>query len=278
MAVTTFTCDQAGSVNRVVAPLYTGPGDIAAGAYAWGGLQAYSAAAAAALMPAIDMTTTSQIPYPGNPITVLATGKLDTTAAAAAIGGGYTHVAKIYDQTGNGRHWTARTAGYYSPLSLTSGPDGAQPAINTGDGFYDSTATQTVGQSWCVVAVVKSTAASYFFGPDNDALVYLGYNGTAYRFAAGGSEITVTGSTSNFYCVRALASGSSSALFVDASTSSLNAGPSGWTGAHIGWGEHALLAGIQGSICELGIWNSDISANFSALSTNAHSSGRWNWT
>jgi len=105
---------------------YLGPGDVVPGAAWWVGLRAYSAAYAASGGPAIDIVdgtgASTQV------INVLANGLLDEAAVATwSTTHGTPYVKKLYDQTGNGRHFNNADEGELQVNSIGTG--GTLPSI-----------------------------------------------------------------------------------------------------------------------------------------------------
>ena len=106
---------------------YTGPGDIVPGATAWGSCaRAYTRSYAMARGPLMDIrnaggTTTT--------IYCLPSGFVDTATLAAWItANGAASVTKLYDQTGNGNHWTNVT--YSSMPTITQNALGTLPCMS----------------------------------------------------------------------------------------------------------------------------------------------------
>lgn len=104
----------------------------------------------------------------------------------------------------------------------------------------------------------------------------IGFNNAANQaglYAGGGSAVGFAATDSTFHAIQALATGASSILNVDASSSgALNPGSSSFAGnVHIGVDNFANK--LQGMFCEAAIYAGDKSSGFSARSSNIHTYG-----
>lgn len=258
---------------------YTGPGDINGPAIFWGGLRAFSAAYAASLGPAVDIVDTSN----ANPATinVTAAGDLDITTLNAWIAlHGTAVVAKLYDQSGNGNHFTntsgASTKPKLFPGSVT-GLNSSRPALNfkgstgTGSTFLQNAGfavSQTFSYSWvgerngyggAAGPVITEGTTGNFFGWDNSS----GRVGMSF-----GAGVAALATESAWHSVQGLVNAGSSDFYMDGTLSSVNPGTGGFAGTNsLTMGQ---LFGISPNfIQEIGIWSGDKSANNAAMYNGA---------
>jgi hypothetical protein len=141
-----------GALDATSTPTYTGPGDVQS-FLAWGSVaRGYSAAYAAlgASANAIDIVDTSG----GNAATIniLSTGLIDVATLNTWIGlHGTACVAKLYDQSGNTRHWTQATTSKMPRITMNT--LNSLPVMT-----FASTSSQTMTS-----ASISSTAEPYTF-------------------------------------------------------------------------------------------------------------------
>lgn len=269
--------DLAGNKSAVVSgnglttsSAYTGPGDIASGAYHWWGLRGYTAAyAAPGNNPAIDVvdTATGLI---ATTINITSSGNLDV---ATILGLGYgVSVKKLYDQTGNGKHATQATLANM-PV-LTQNVIGSLPGITfTGASAHtmDSGAAAIDEPAPVSMSLVgKRTSGTTFSGymcntaGNTGILAGNAANQTAL-FAGNVTEVTATDNT--FHAFNALINGASSKYSVDGTSANQDAGTQTWATSTIRLGKF-ISSAFTGIICEGGSWASDKSANFAAIDSN----------
>lgn len=270
---------------------YVGPGDIASGAFAWGGLRAYNAAYAAVTGALVDLVDQAG----ANPTTIncLTTGQFDTSAYNAWVTAHSVttaHVAKLYDQTGNGRHFVQTGSTGNKPPLAASGPTGQIVMVGdvTNTAFLQGNANITLAQPFTTFAVVQMdatlTGRFAYFGA-TDGSMFAGYRGVGslqanYSFGTEVDGPSITGSSWRAHGV--LASGASSFNTIDGSSSSP---ATGGTGAFPGTSAIALFGDFVTGVwptglgyAEFGIWSGDQSAHFSTLNSNAHGSANgWNF-
>lgn len=253
---------------------YTGPGDIVS-FFGWWGLRAYSAAAAAAAGPCIDILDQAG----ANAITIhlLTNGKLDTASISAWV---TTHsvtticVTKLYDQAST-NHMTQATLANMPTLNITGGPGGNTPAL-----IFVGSSSQTLAalssnqaQPVSLSAVAERTGAFTSFGTviSYGGTSDFGFNSatnTAYIYA--GAVVTATATDSAWHAMQGLLNGATSAIYIDGTnTGSLSAGTTATGGGNttigVGLGGH-----LTGSASEFGVVAGDASANFSAVNGNQH--------
>lgn len=281
---------------------YTGPGDINTTNFAWWGLRAYTSAlanAGATTTPVMDVygvtTTTSCTIY----LLGDGTGGLDfSTAGAGAVGhqcllGATTFctstnssctVSKLYDQSGATKCGGATVACDLSQATQANQPTltfnciGSLPCLTfstTSMALSSATANLTISQPFTISWVVERTGNfSSFSSPfgNQASQVFFGWNNTSgsVRFNAGSSINVTSIADSAFHAMNALASGSSSAYYIDGTSHSGSAGSNGLSGGQIlcwgcGAGNGTPLQAVEG-----GFWTTDKSANFSTLNANQH--------
>ncbi len=250
---------------------YTGPGDISA-ALGWWGLRAYSAAS-------IGTNAVRLRESGGNTEQDFATvvgGGLDLAAIATFKGANNLFVVKLYDQTGGGNDLIQATAGS-QPLFLLAAI-GSLPAIDntaTASVRLETTSNITQAQPLTFSTVYNrtSTAVDGILFANNGAIqaVRTAVVGANLSGIFAGTSLTAAANDVAWHAVQMLINGVSSQIYIDGSGTTGNAG----TGAFLA--EKLALLGLAGGgfpftgyVGELGMWGSDISANFSALNTNQH--------
>jgi hypothetical protein len=258
------------------APNYQGPGDVFSGATAWGSCaRVYTAAQASTATSLCDLTakvTQNGYTAGGAVCTIRATasGYVDlaasycngtTPALACGSGGsgaGGCRVGKIYDQTGNGNHFTNATPTQQPSLVFSSlnGLPGLQ--------FLDAnsasigTAAISIAQPYTMSAVVRIDTAS------NDGAVLSGSaapaglteNSTANTLGIASSTFTTVAATDgSFYALQGLASGSNCAVNLNASdTAALNCGVVGISSSLVRWGRQSGGPSCNCTMMEAGVW------------------------
>lgn len=263
--------------NAAVIAAYTGPGDVASGALGWWGLRAYNAAYATGSNPAIDLVDQAG----ANPITIniLANGKLDVASISTWVTAHTVttiKVAKLYDQTNNGRPLLQATLANMPTLNLAA--LNSLPTIS----FISTTSLDsgggTVGNlnqpiSMSNVMARPSNSASNRKIFDNAATsCSLGWGSPvgSIRLETTAGSFDVTGNAEpNFHAVQTLVNAASSQLYIDGTSTG---GPA-LTGANPIWGDRFVInPGFDSpdvaNITEWGFWNLDKSSNFAALNSN----------
>jgi hypothetical protein len=247
-------------------PSYVGPGDIIPGAAWWSGLRGYTAALSDGTHPAVDL----QDQAGGNQLTgvkILSTGALDVATISAWVTANSVtsiRVVKLYDQTGNGVHWTAAAA--TAPRLIL----GAQPSLGFVAGvtcMADGLAPDPVDQPYSISIVYKDTGTPsatggllYYAttglavavysndGVDNETMFYLG----------GGNLNSLTTATNNaWHAVQCVANGVSSNLNLDGADSIFDSGTRVLNSSTHRLGDTASLdQPFIGEMVEVGVWTS----------------------
>lgn len=141
----------------------------------------------------------------------------------------------------------------------------------------------TQAQTFSISVVGKNTGAAQrpfvFGGPDQEFGARSSVN-KWYMYANGATVVEVAATDNAWHAGQALYNNTSSFIAADGTSGSTgNAGTGGWSAVTIqlfGTGNCGANF-ISGSIAEIVIWSADQSSSFSALNTNQHSSGRWNF-
>lgn len=274
-----------GGNNSGPPPSYSGPGDIASGALAWWGLRAYSLATAGT--KAANVCNASDANCAD--VNTLANGDFDVSTAQGAPlscggAGGTCTIKTLYDQSGS-LACTGSVACSLTQATIASRPTltfsclGALPCMTwtssqvmrsvTNPGWSSSHAQPFSGS-----AVGERTGSFTSFADivaPSDTQVQLGFaNSANSALLYAGSIATATAADSAWHALQGLWSGASSVISVDGSASTVNAGTTGLTGAQqpcMG----SCNNGLTGKSTEAGVWASDISSSFVALSSNQHS-------
>ncbi len=248
---------------------YVGPGDIASGAAHFYGVYAYNAAYATGSTPSVNIQDGSA----GNGLTlnILTSGFLDTSAMSAWITAhGTPYVSKIWDQIGTDHIVTST-----SLPSLVLSDLGSLPAIDFTAGQYlNYSASLALVQAFTLITVARrvtvaslgmivgdSSATGLFF--DGSGVVAMYAQGGVWDFASGATE-------GNYHSIQGLFAGASSKGAVDGtvnSTVTTNPGTNNLTAAAFNnTGFHSLSR-----IMSFGLYATDKSASFAAISANDHS-------
>lgn len=253
---------------------YTGPGDIQSGALAWGGLRGYSAAYATGSNPAVDLVDQSG----ANAITIniLSTGKLDTATISTWVTAHSVttiNVAKLYDQSGNGLHFTQATLASMPSLALSV--IGSNPAMLFNAQSLTNATGATSTQPFTISAVAERTGnfttRGSIFGSLGGFFNILFFDQTANNIGIydGNSLPVTTAADSVFHAIQAIFNNpGTSSIFIDGtltSPMSLNNTQTFSGGMTIGTG---TTGNLTGDVCEVGIWNGDKSPNNSAMNAN----------
>lgn len=257
----------------VVTAGYTGPGDINGTALGWWGLRAYNAAYATGSNPAIDVVDTAT-GLTTTTINIKTDGTLDVAAVDAL---GYAvSVSKLYDQTGNGRHFTQATLASM-PTLTTSGVSGlgsTRPAMNMSTQRMSTASGITQAQSFTVSFVgerTSGTAYGYIFG-DNGAVLLFNNAANGMAMFAGGSVPSATANDNVFHAAQALFSNASGALYIDGSNNTMaSMGTTGLANANLYlYTQNGSGGFVNGKFCEVGVWAGDKSSNNSSMNSNQH--------
>lgn len=275
--------------NSAYAPAsvsYTGPGNVLSTAYAWySPARAYTAAFATggtAIMRLVDQAGANAID-----INILSTGFADVTAInnwVSANGVTTIKVTTLYDQSGNGRDVVQGTLVNMPGLALNSTPTGTLPAIDFNVGtnpVLATAATYTQAQPLTGSVVINRNGTVGLGGVlgTNSAGGYL-VQGTASAnqvAIAMPTQLTATASDNAWHAINTLGNGASSAINVDGSETTGNAGTSGFSAANIRLGRSGANP-FFGLIAEAGFWaatsDSTIRGN---LNSNQHGLSGYNF-
>ena len=267
-------------------PAYSGPGNTpgGSGAVLWVGFRAYNAAYATGTNPAADInnTVTTQT------FNILNTGYFDTAGATTFCSGHTCTISKLYDQTGNGHHFTGSTL---PPLMFNALNTYACSGTWTGHPMQLHSASITQAQPFTIDYVAKRTAYSSgydpVFGEDNTNTMD-GFYTSGLLFSYSSNSLPTASATENvMHAVQNLhynnsGTPSNSTITVDGTTTAGNLN----TNSGIGVGGSNLDIGDVGGnpnsgasssvICEVGLWPNDQTSNLAAMNSNMHAAyGGW---
>lgn len=264
---------------------YTGPGDVVGSAYGWWGLRSYNAAYATGSNPAIDIVDQAN----ANSLTVniLADGSLDVAAISTWVTANSVttiYVTKLWDQTGNGRHFTQSSfPSIFSPTLVLNG-QGSLPVIRS-PGGNDTNLSRTftsISQPFTVSTVAKRTGSltneKWGGGTVKTSSVLWGF-GTGNNLAKmyGGANTTATAADNTWHGIQYVFNGASSDINVDGSVNTVNAGtnsiPADTVDLFNGAGQGGSLHGDWG---EAGIWGPSLAFS-STQSTNMKNNQQAYW-
>jgi hypothetical protein len=270
---------------------YQGPGDIVSGATAWGSCaRVYNAAAASTSTSLCDLvdssaptvvictlrgTTSGFVDLAG----AYCTGSVTPATKCAAATGGTCNISKVYDQTGNGNHWTNATASTQPKLSFSAinslpalvGTSAANTALNNVN-------TLTIAQPITFTAIAKRTAnfttLQWFQGSSATSVGLAATTSANTWEATAGSALTKAATDSAFHFGLGVinGNGTSSIIAID---NAETAGAAGTTG--LSANTMRILRGNGGGSCdctlaEVGIWPSLVSSgNRTSMYNNATS-------
>ncbi|MGW1422683.1 hypothetical protein ACWAT4_21515 [Bradyrhizobium manausense] len=260
---------------------YVGPGDVVSGAYVWASpARAYSAAFAASAAPIMDLVDQAG----NNPITIniLTTGFVDKAAISAWVAANSVttiKIAKLYDQTGNNRHFTQATLANMPTLALNS--LNGLPSIASTSASRMDTPTLILNQPYTASTVLtrtSNTGAAAAMGAASGGGLFLGFSPTANngRFGAGGTINFVMSDA--WHSFQGVGNGVSGAYNIDGvDTPSQNAGS-------FNFASNALrvctdgASPLTGSLMEAGLWPIAQTATQRAnISNNQHGSNGYNF-
>jgi hypothetical protein len=259
----------------VAAAAYAGgPGDVfSTNALAWGGLRAYNSAYATGSNPALDLHDNSSGTLVAT-INILSSGALDVATAATVIAGGASKVGKLYDQTGNGNHFTQGTNANRPTLTLNA--IGSLPGLTFSSSSMSVAANLisfVAGHSLAVVAKRTGANTSYgivMSGADNPFMGFKDATNTAV-FNPTGGQITATATDGSFHSIIGTNDGTTGTnLYVNGSATSSAISSGVGSGLYIG-NRSSLDVAFTGVAMEFGAWNAGMSAgNASSISSQQH--------
>lgn len=254
---------------RSSAAPYVGPGDIVPGATSWPGLRSYSAAAiggnAVRLVRQSDLVEQDFITLPN--------GALDVTSILAFRGASTVLVKTLYDQTGNGNHFTQSNNSTRMELVL-GGAGGSLPCMLQTAGFNVPNlvlAALALSQPFTVAGVVNRVTGGggediWFYVPTPEIRFSWLPSGAMRLLTNNGGQVlaasnTVADGTLNVGI--GVYDGASSVIRVNGTETT---GGSVIATAISG----AVQLGLNpGKYCEFGVWPSGLSpANRAALKAN----------
>jgi hypothetical protein len=252
---------------------YTGPGDIASGAFAWWGFRAYNNAYISGVKHLVDIADASNL----NPTTIdcTVTGAFDTAtyntwATAHSVSAGTALVRKLYDQVGT-NHLTQGTSANMPTLNA-SGVVSMSVANGFG-GTFLNTGNFTLSQGLSVSLITNRVTTNF----SNCAVLENGVTGDALGYDAG-TPLPHVASSAGIASSNAVAlntpcasqfflNGSGSLIYVDGTSTGPSAGgPFSFSSAPL----YVLGTVDVIKFTESGLWSGDQSSHFAALNTNQH--------
>lgn len=272
----------------IAAATFQGAGDVVSGAIAWGSCaRAYNAAYANGTNPLCDLVdattgtvaictlraaTTGFVDLTGN----YCTGTTTPALACAAAAGGSCKISKAYDQTGTGNHFTQATAANMPALTFSALNSLPGMTFAAGSGTL-ATANVTQAQPLTLSAVGSRTGAN----TTETALLATNGSGTP-KFGPTSiintwnlscpTTLNATASDGSFHAAQGVCNGVSSALIVDGSATTGDAGATGYSAQNIRIARFGAAATLTGVIMEVGIWPSAFNATqYGNVNTNQHS-------
>lgn len=268
---------------------FTGPGDVQASWFIWGGLRAFSCITAgtkaANVCNAADANCAD--------VNTLANGNFDVTTAQGSplncgSTGGTCTIKTLYDKSGNARDWTQATIA--NRPTLTFSVIGSLPCMT----FVAGT-PGTVPGRFLLTGTLGATAVPFSFstvlkitGNDGSNPTILGdvgtgttkqevlYNGSTTTFLLQDNNtggFTATTGAAVFHAINAVSNGASSNIAIDGSTTTGTNGTAGMlTSDALAIGDaNALNRDLAGIVCEAGMTNTAISSGTAtSLNSNQH--------
>jgi hypothetical protein len=275
-----------------VAAPYQGPGDIqTTGVLLWWGMRAYTKAIANAgtqtlfnLRRSGDnvtadflVATTGGIGLSTNASDSGASNGLSMTAFSThGSGTGSLFMAKCYDQTGNGHDMVQATAA--NQPTVTAGTL-SYATFNASSNLWMQTAANAVAQSQPFSAIVfgdcTTTGVGEYTSVGSGAGLQLRHESAASTIGifAGSSVITLGSVTDNAWHDIQGVFNTTARITADGATGNTGSAGAGTIATNDAYAWGATQGGgnnLIGNSTEGGWWAGDISANFSALSTQAH--------
>lgn len=260
------------ALDPPAAVAYVGPGDIVSGAAAWYGLRAYSAAARGGNVCDIVRASDSA----SQTFISLADGSLDVASIASFLAATTGKVSKLYDQTGQG--WDVLQATDSKRPAFTLSGIGSLPCMTfvraSSQEFASSGNFTGFSQQYSMSMVAKRTgnfsAANGVLGAGGSLIGFNTSVDNANMFA--GSNVAAAAADNAFHAVQAVFNGASSVLYVDGSSSTVNAGAGAVSSATtIKVGTNGFGSPLDGAIAEVGIWPAGFSSgDRSSMNSNQH--------
>ena len=251
---------------------YAGPGNIVSGAITWGSpARSYSAAFAAGGTAIMDIVDSGGI----NPATIniLATGFVDlVTLNAWIVAHGTASVAKLYDQTGNGNHFTATPVA--NMPTLTQSALNGLPGLTAAGAVLLTTGniTQAAPLSFSYVSKRTGGATLQNVFSISGGTIISGYAASASNATLiDTGTLTATASDNAFHAFQ-MAVNTTGTVVVDGAATTGSLGTVGLSATPLRMmsanGGGASLTGI---VMEAGMWPVEFNATqYGNLNTNQH--------
>lgn len=255
---------------QLVTSGYVGPGDIVAGATAWWGLRAYSAAAIGT--SCVDIKSSAG---PTQTFVTLANGDLDMAGIATFLGANTGTVTKLYDQTGNGWHLdTVFTTNFPSYATLTiNGKSSAQCLTANAQGLKRATFT-AIAPPYTQTAYARRTGNTTAYNTIlafNNAAIGFWFTSAANTVGlfAGGS-LTASAADNAWHCIIGVynPTGTNSILKVDGTENTANVAQASIASGVVSMGRDVSNENLSGDFVESGIWSGAWNARQRALVDN----------
>lgn len=268
------------SPSAVIAPSYSGPGNVVSGAFYWVGLRAYtSAIAAAGTQKIVNVRRTSDSHTCD--VLVASNGGLANTANCSTGGdNGQTapsfctsttcFAVTLYDQSGNGLDFTQATTANQPQILFTGCTSGSLPCLS----FTSSQsliAANQAGVTYPGSVELVSNRTGDFSSFDNaffNNIATLTYWNTAnsikFRLATG--DVNMAATDNAWHCIQGVGSATVAATSLDGVYNLVgNGGTSGPTVT-------PDIGNFTGMIVEAGEWNTTAftSANTTSMNSNIH--------
>lgn len=278
-----------GALDASAAAAYSGPGDIVSGATTWASsARAYTAAFAATAAPIMDLVDQAG----ANPVTIniLTTGFADVTAITNWVSANSVStikIAKLYDQTGNGNHWTQATLANMPTLTLSAlnGLPGITCASASAQRL-DTAQTITLSTTSSYSAVAKRTAnfttKQSAIGTQPTFPIGIGFEASANTALSqyNSSGTTVAATDSVFHAMQGIINGSSLSMEVDGASASTSRATSTQTnqGFRLGRDQGGNFP-LDGIVMEVGVWTSTAfsAGNITSINSNQHGTSGYNF-
>lgn len=209
-------------------------------------------------------------------LTAYCPGSLTPSAACAAASGGSCLITKMYDGSGNSRHATQLTLA--SMPALTFNALGGLPGVTfsstqlltitafavTQPFFISSVSIRTSGTNYtCILCATGSNAPGLLYNNAANGILIFG----------GNTGSTAVVSDNAFHAIGALFNATTSQAFIDGTgLGTVSAGAGNFGAFNLQMGNFSGTS-LLGTISEVVLYPSDISASAAALSANQHSAG-----
>jgi hypothetical protein len=253
--------------------IYSGPGNVVAGAAAWWGLRAYNTAAigSRAVRLRRDSDNAEQ------DFLTLGSGAVDVASIATFKGSALVYVKTLYDQSGNGRDLVQATTAT-QPGFLLSGL-GSLPVMTFNRSqtiLTSATITQSQPFTQSVVCVETGNIGGNAFvlvGSNTSDGILFNSAGTPVVLQGLNNGVPISGPNTadgTWYAIQMISNGSASSLmYVNGSSTALTGfGTTGFVSDQITFGEQTFI----GNVAEAGVWYSGFSSGQqSSMNNNQHS-------